>query len=68
MSRHYAVTFYREVTGDNGHCRDMPIEVIEIAEAATPEAAVAAAVRRFEAAKRVLCWTSLATHFAVAQR
>lgn len=68
MSRDYEVTFYREIVGDNGHCRATPIEVLEIPQAATREAAIAAAIRRFEQEKGVLSWKSLATHYAVAER
>ena len=67
MSRSFEVTFYREIVGDNGQCRDMPIEVLEIARAGTPQAAVQAAIRQFEQDKRVPCWSNLATRFAIAE-
>jgi hypothetical protein len=67
MGRNFEITFYREIVGGNGHCRDMPIDVLQVAEAATRETAVANAIQRFQQRNRVQCWSNLATHFAVSE-
>ena len=68
MGRVFEVTFYREIVGDNGHCRNLPIEAIEIAQALSEEAAVAQAIRRFETNRGLRCWKALASHYAVHER
>ena len=67
MTRNYEITFYREVIGGNGRCRDMPVDVLQIEEAATKETAIAQAIRRFEERNRVQRWNNLASRFAVAE-
>jgi hypothetical protein len=67
MGRNFEVTFYREIVGGNGHCRAMPIDVLQIAQATTRETAIASAIQSFQQRNRVQCWNNLATHFAVSE-
>ena len=67
MGQNFEVTFYREIVGGNGHCRDMPIDVLQIAEAASRENAIASAIQSFQQRNRIQCWNNLATRFASAE-
>ena len=67
MSRNFDITFYREIVGGNGCCRDMPVEVLQIDAAETEETAIAAAIRRFEERNRVQRWSNLASRFQVTE-
>jgi len=67
MGRNFEVTFYREIVGGNGHCRQMPIDVLQIAEATTRETAIASAIQSFQQRNRVQCWNNLATRFDISE-
>jgi len=67
MSKLYEVTFYREVIGDQGHCKNVPLQVIR-ARGATPDRAAVIAQHEFQKAKNCFRWDSVATHFEVKER
>jgi hypothetical protein len=64
MSKLYEVTFYREVVGDQGRCKNVPIQVIRARGANADQAAVKAQ-HEFQKAKKCLRWDTVATHFEV---
>ena len=67
MSRNFEITFYREIVGGNGICRNMPIDVLQITAAATRENAIASAIQSFQQRNRVQCWNNLATRFDISE-
>ena len=67
MGTDFEITFYREIVGGNGHCRDIPIDVLQIDQASTRETAIANAIQRFQQRNGVQCWSNLATHFGVSE-
>jgi hypothetical protein len=67
MRSDFEVTFYRELVGDNGCCRDLPICRFQVDQAADRNAAVTTAIRRFERRNNVMHWRDLAHRFDVAE-
>ena len=64
MSKLYEVTFYREIIGDQGYCKNVPLQIIR-ARGANPDQAAVVAQHEFQKATNCFHWDNVATHFEV---
>lgn len=64
-ARPHEVIFHRTVPDSSGHRHKVPLTTVYVTDRASPDEAVAAAIRRFEQERGVGSWRLIADHYEV---